>query len=279
MKKVILSGLCALTIMISSCGGDIEKKADERLKAAATAFAHNDYNDAKLQIDSIKILYPKAFEARRKAIALMQEIELKEQKETLAYLDSVLQVKEDQFNEIKGKFTFEKNEEYQQLGNYLWPTQVIEKNLHRSFLRFQVNEQGVMNMTSIYCGPGFINHLAVKVIAPDGTFAETPASKDSYQTTDLDEKIEKSDFRMGEDGNVMGFLYLNRDKNIKVEYLGGKKYTYQMSRQDLEALANEYELAQILSAIHQIKTEQEEANLKIRFVEKKMSEREEKAAQ
>ena len=77
----------------------------------------------------------------------------------------------------------------------------------------------------------------------------------------------------------MGFLYLNRDKNIKVEYLGGKKYTYQMSRQDLEALTNENELAQILSAIHKIKTEQEEANLKIRFVEKKMSEREEKAAQ
>lgn len=48
-----------------------------------------------------------------------------------------------------------------------------------------------MSMTSIYCGPSNIHHISVKVIAPDGSFAETPASKDSYETTDLGEKIEK----------------------------------------------------------------------------------------
>ena len=133
-------------------------------------------------------------------------------------------------------------------------------------------------MTSIYCAPSFIHHLAVKVIAPDGTFAETPASKDSYETTDLDEKIEKADFKMGDDGNVMGFLYLNRDKKIKVEYLGGKKYSYQMTPNDIVALTNTYELAQILSAINHIKKEQEEAQMKIQFIEKKMGEREEKEA-
>ncbi|WP_195570435.1 hypothetical protein [Bacteroides nordii] len=276
MKKLIV-GLCA-TLVLASCGNDAEKKANERLTTARTAFEQGDYNEAKLQIDSIKILYPKAFDARREGISLMQQIELKEQQQSLVYLDSILQTKQKEFESIKNKYVLEKDAEYQQTGNYFWPTQTVEKNLHRSFLRFQVNEQGVMSMTSIYCGGSNLHHFAVKVIAPDGSFAETPASKDSYETTDLGEKIEKADYKMGADGNVMGFLYLNRDKNIKVEYIGDRKYTTTMTPADRQALAGIYELSQLLSSIGQIKKEQEEANLKIQFVTKKIEQKQQKEA-
>lgn len=276
MKKLIV-GLCA-TLVLASCGNDAEKKANERLTTARTAFEQGDYNEAKLQIDSIKILYPKAFDARREGISLMQQIELKEQQQSLVYLDSILQTKQKEFESIKNKYVLEKDAEYQQTGNYFWPTQTVEKNLHRSFLRFQVNEQGVMSMTSIYCGGSNLHHFAVKVIAPDGSFAETPASKDSYETTDLGEKIEKADYKMGADGNVMGFLYLNRDKNIKVEYIGDRKYTTTMTSADRQALAGIYELSQRLSSIEQIKKEQEEANLKIQFVTKKIEQKQQKEA-
>lgn len=276
MKKLIV-GLCA-TLVLASCGNDAEKKANERLTTARTAFEQGDYNEAKLQIDSIKILYPKAFDARREGISLMQQIELKEQQQSLVYLDSILQTKQKEFESIKNKYVLEKDAEYQQPGNYFWPTQTVEKNLHRSFLRFQVNEQGVMSMTSIYCGGSNLHHFAVKVIAPDGSFAETPASKDSYETTDLGEKIEKADYKMGADGNVMGFLYLNRDKNIKVEYIGDRKYTTTMTPADRQALAGIYELSQLLSSIGQIKKEQEEANLKIQFVTKKIEQKQQKEA-
>ena len=276
MKKLIV-GLCA-TLVLASCGNDAEKKANERLTTARTAFEQGDYNEAKLQIDSIKILYPKAFDARREGISLMQQIELKEQQQSLVYLDSILQTKQKEFESIKNKYVLEKDAEYQQTGHYFWPTQTVEKNLHRSFLRFQVNEQGVMSMTSIYCGGSNLHHFAVKVIAPDGSFAETPASKDSYETTDLGEKIEKADYKMGADGNVMGFLYLNRDKNIKVEYIGDRKYTTTMTSADRQALAGIYELSQLLSSIEQIKKEQEEANLKIQFVTKKIEQKQQKEA-
>lgn len=276
MKKLIV-GLCA-TLVLASCGNDAEKKANERLITARTAFEQGDYNEAKLQIDSIKILYPKAFDARREGISLMQQIELKEQQQSLVYLDSILQTKQKEFESIKNKYVLEKDAEYQQTGNYFWPTQTVEKNLHRSFLRFQVNEQGVMSMTSIYCGGSNLHHFAVKVIAPDGSFAETPASKDSYETTDLGEKIEKADYKMGADGNVMGFLYLNRDKNIKVEYIGDRKYTTTMTPADRQALAGIYELSQLLSSIGQIKKEQEEANLKIQFVTKKIEQKQQEEA-
>ena len=272
MKKVIL--LACLCCTLFSCE-DVEKKAGEKLQAAREAFELGNYNEAKILIDSIKMLYPKAFETRRAGIGLMQEVELKEQEKSLVYLDSMLQAKQKDFDAIKGKYTFEKDAEYQNIGNYLHPSQVIEKNLHRSFLRFQVDENGVMSMTSIYCGPSNIHHVGVKVVAPDGSFAETPASKDSYETTDLGEKIEKADFKMGEDGNVIGFLYLNKDKNIKVNYQGERSYSTTMSPIDRQALAGVYELAQILSSVTQIKKEMEEAHLKVEFVKRKMQEREE----
>ena len=270
MKKAAF--LACLCCTLFSCS-NVEKKAGEKLRAAREAFQRGDYSEAKIQIDSIKILYPKAFETRREGIGLMQQVELKEQEKTLVYLDSMLQDKQKEVDALKKNYTFEKDAEYQRTGNYLHPSQVIEKNLHRSYLRFQVDETGVMSMTSIYCGPHNIHHLAVKVTAPDGSFAETPASKDSYETADLGEKIEKADYKLGEDGNVIAFLNLNKDKNIRVNYLGERPYATVMTPNDRKAVAAVYELAQLLSSITEIKREMEEANLKIEFVKRKIQER------
>ena len=267
MKKPI-SLFCG-TLALAACGNGLEKKANEKLAVAKAAYERGDYEEAKSQIDSIKILYPKAFEARKAGQALMLDVETKAQQKTLAYLDSAFQAKTEAFNAIKDKFILEKDAEYQQTGNYLHPAQSIEKNMHRSFLRFQVDELGNMSMTSIYCGAGNIHHVGVKVIAPDGSFAETPASNDSYETTDMNEKIEKADYKLGADGNVIGFINLNKDKNLRVEYLGDRAYKTTMSETDRQAAASVYELAQILSAMQQIKKEQEEANLKIGFINKK----------
>lgn len=268
MKKLITI-LCS-TLLLSACGNDIEQKASEKLTVAQAAFERGDYNEAKLQIDSIKILYPKAFDARKEGQKLMLQVELKEKQTNLIYLDSAMQAKQKEVAAIKGKYILEKDAEYQDIGNYFWPTQTVEKNLHRSYLRFQVNEQGVMTMTSIYCGASNIHHLGVKVIAPDGSFAETPSSKDSYETTDMGEKIEKADYKMGEDGSAISFLYLNRDKNIRVEYIGERKYATTMTPADRQALAAIYELSQLLTSIQQIQKEKDAANLKIGFINKKM---------
>ncbi|MDL2213164.1 hypothetical protein LJC29_04270 [Bacteroides sp. OttesenSCG-928-N06] len=268
MKKLFILPLLALLMV--GCDDNGEKKAAQRLETARQALNAGDFGKAKIELDSIKVLYPKAFNARKERIGLMQEIELSEQMRTVSYLDSMLQVKQQAFEDIKNRFVLEKDAEYQDVGNYFWPTQTVEKNLHRSYLRFQVNEHGVMTMTSIYCGSRSIHHTAVKVTAPDGTFAQTPASNDSYETTDMGEKIEKADFHLGQDGNVIGFIYLNKDKNIRVDYIGDGKYNTTMNATDRKAAAELYGLSQILSSIEQIKAEKKEANLKIEFVKRNM---------
>lgn len=265
MKKFLLIALC----LTGTACTNVEKPAAERLEMAKQALAQGDYNEAKLQIDSIKILYPKAFEARKAGIELMRVVELEEQQKSLVYLDSMLHAKQAELEAMKGKFAFEKDEEYETIGRYLHPAQVIEKNLNRSFLRFQVDERGAMSMTSIYCGSRNIHHTAVRVSCTDNSFAQTPPSADSYETSDLGIQIEKADYKLGEDDNVIGFVCLNGERNIQVEFLGDKNFKTQMSKADKEAASMVYDLSLTLSAITQLNKEIEEAKQKIEFIESK----------
>lgn len=270
MKKIGLSVLLAL-VVLTGCGDGGEKEAQLHLQKAEMALQQENFNEAKLQIDSIKVLYPKAFETRKQGIKLMQQVDLKEQSKTLAYLDSMMQIKESQFESIKEKFVLEKDTAYQEIGNWFYPTQVVEKNVGRSFLRGQVNELGEMSLTSIYCAGGKLNHTSVKVSVGD-MFAETLMSKDSYTTTDLGRTIEKADYKVGEDGGVVGFIVANHDKNLQLTFIGDKTYRTAMQKNDRKAIVELAELARILSGMEEIRKQQKEANLKIQFVTRKIEE-------
>lgn len=268
MKKLGIAALVALAL--TACGDGGEKKAALRLDAAEKALAQGDYSEAKLQLDSIKVLYPKAFEARRKGISLMQKVELMEQEKSVVYLDSVLKVKQLEVDAKKKGLVLEKNAEYQTVGNYMHPSQTVEKNIRRTYLRAQVSETGTFALTSIYNGGANIHHRSIRVSAPDGSFAETPASRDVYESNDMGVKSEKVDYRMGADGGVAAFIYLNKDQNLKLEFIGSRKQVVSFPPADRKAFVQVYELAQTLASINQIKKELTEANLKIRFVKKKM---------
>ena len=270
MKKTGLSALLALSVL-AGCGDGGEKAAQLHLQKAEKALQMEMFSEAKSQIDSIKVMYPKAFEARKQGIKLMQQVDLKEQQKTLVYLDSAMQVKQAQFDSIKGNFVLEKDTAYQEIGNWLYPTQVVEKNVGRSFLRGQVNELGEMSLTSIYCAGGQVNHTSVKVSVGD-TFAETPMSNDSYTTTDLGKTIEKADYKVGEDGGVVGFIVANQDKNIQLTFIGDKTYRTVMQKNDRKAIVELAELARIRSGMEEIRKQLKEANLKIQFVTRKIQE-------
>ena len=257
--------------LLAGCGDGGEKEAQVRLQKAEAALQQDNFSEAKLQIDSIKMLHPKAFEARKQGIKLMQQVDLKEQQKTLVYLDSMMQVKQLQLDSIKGNFVLEKDTAYQEIGNWFYPTQVVEKNVGRSFLRAQVSELGEMSLTSIYCAGGKLNHTSVKVSVGE-TFAETPMTKDSYTTTDLGRTIEKADYKLGEDGGVVGFIVTNADKNIQLTFIGDKTWRTAMQKNDRKAFVELTELARILSGMEEIRKQQKEANLKIQFVTRKMEE-------
>ncbi|CCZ70513.1 putative uncharacterized protein [Bacteroides sp. CAG:702] len=274
MKKMMVAAVC-LVMFLAGCNND-SKRAGELFQRAELSFASGNYNLAKLQIDSIRTLYPKAVDVRKAGVRLMQQVDLHEQRKTLAYLDSMMQVKQAALDSIKDRFVLEKDTAYQETGNYFYPTQVVEKNIGRSFLRAQVNELGEMLLTSIYCAGRSIHHTAVKVSTDGDLFAQTAPSPDSYETTDLGRPIEKADYRVGkDDGGVAAFIVANQDKRrFRLEFIGDRNYTTTMRTDDVKAIAAISDLARILSAMEQIRKEQNEANLKLKFVTRKMEEAE-----
>lgn len=268
MTKKLFFAVCAAGMLLA-CNG-VEKQAEGKLEAARKAYEQGDYASAKLLIDSIKILYPKAFDARRAGNNLLMEVELKVQERNIAYIDSVLTVEQARLDSILPGYVLEKDTAYQQVGHYLSPLQVIEQNLHRSYLRFQVDERGELSMTSVYCGSTPIHHIAVRVTAPDGSYAETPSSKDSYETTVLGECIEKADYAQGSDGDVIKFICLNSDKNLRVTYHGDRTYHTQMLPSDRRAAVAVSRLAGVLATMTEMRNKREEAGLKVAFIQAKM---------
>lgn len=260
-----------IMVLLASCSEE-EKKASDLLMRAEQSYSSANYNEAKMQIDSIRNLYPKVFDVRKKAIRLKQQVELKEQQLSLEYLDSMMTIKKILLDSMKVAFVLEKDTAYQEIGNYFYPTQVVEKNIGRTFLRACVSERGEMSITSIYCAGGSLNHTSVKVSSKDA-FAQTPASPDVYVTTDLGKKIEKADYKLGADGGVIGFIIANKDaKSLKLEFIGDRTYKTVMYSQDIKAIVELSKLAQVLLSIEEIKKEQKEANLKIQFLNKKIAE-------
>lgn len=273
-KKTVWAGLLLLgACLVAACGDNGESQAQQHLQKAEQALTEGKYNEAKLQIDSIRTQYPKAFEARKKGIGLMQQIDLAEQQRSLAYLDSTLAVQQQLVAEAKEGLVLEKDTAYQEVGNYFHPGQTVKRTLYRSFLRGQVDEKGNMTLTSIYWGERHAHHHAVKVVAKDGTFAETPASEDVYESENVGWKTEKADYPLGKDGGVIAFIAMNHGvQTMKAHYIGERSYVINVRPEDSEAIVKLYKLSQALTALEQTKKEREEALRKIAFVERKMKE-------
>lgn len=267
MKKLFI--LIIIVFSVVSCTNSNREKAEERLTAARTALEQEDFNDAKLQIDSINTLYPSEFKVRKEAQNFLCVVVLREQQHNLRFLSSMLQTKLQEFDAIKGQYVLEKDKRYQEVGNYFYPSQIESRNIRRSYLRFQVNEQGIMTMTSVYHGNGSLHHSSVKVMAPDGTYAETPVSEDTFTSVNLGVTTEKTNYNVGRDGGVIEFLFLKRDKNITAVLKGNSNYTITMSSADRKALTNIYSLTRVLMDINKINKEIDEANVKIKFIMKK----------
>lgn len=277
MKKTVYCLAAMISIaLFAACGETLEEKAQRSLLSARAAYEAGDFQGAKIELDSLKILYPKAFNARREAMKLMREVELAEQQRSVACFDSMLVGKRAELEKmITSDFVFEKDEKYQEIGNFMVASQAPMKNLTNSYLRGQVDENGVLTITSIYRGRS-VSHNKVKVSVGD-SFAESANPISNYTSKHLGVTTERVDFRFGKDEGIIGFIVLNADKNIKVELSGKSSYTYTMRKDDVQAIAKLYDLSMLLRSIRELESARQEALRHIEFIERNKQRSEEVA--
>ena len=273
-KSLIMLAIIALAI---SCKESVEEKAAKHLDNAKEAFSMGNYNIAKQEIDSIKILYPKAFEARRQGIKLMQQVEEAEQLRVMEYEDSMIVAATAAFEKIKADFVFEKDERYQDVGLYSIKSQAPTRNIDRTYIRAQVDEQGKMTMISSYRGSTYIHHDWLKLSVGDN-YVDTPVSNDRHEFTDLGICYERVSFINGNDGGAAAFISANKDADILFTLYrqtgpDSSRPVYRnlkMTKDDRYAIAKLYDLSQILLSLEEHKKLSDEAERHLMFIRSKM---------
>ena len=110
----------------------------------------------------------------RQALTLMRQVELKEAERNIAFCDSLLPIKQEELVGLKAGFVFEKDSAYEEIGNYIWKRQTIERNVQRCYVRCGVNEEGEMYLASVFYGGKPIEHTSIRLSTKDGQEAETP---------------------------------------------------------------------------------------------------------
>ena len=275
MKKIL--SLLALSLFIISCEESIEQKAAHHLDHAKEAFSIGNYNVAKQEIDSIKILYPKAFEARKQGIKLLQQVEEAEQMRIIEYEDSMIAVAQTAFDKIKSNYAFEKDERYQDIGLYTIKSQAPQRNTDRTYIRSQVDELGRMTLISCYRGSSYIHHDWLKLSVGE-VYVDTPESNDRHEFEDLGVYYEWLSFINGNDGGAAAFISANKDENITFTLYrktgpDSSRPVYRnlkLNKDDRYAIASLYDLSQVLLALNEHKNLRDEAQRHLLFIRSKM---------
>ena len=276
MRRIL--AVAALSALIISCAENVEKLAGRHLNNAKEAFSIGNYNVAKQEIDSIRILYPKAFEARKQGIKLMQQVEEAEQMRAIEYEDSMITVAQAAFDQIKAGYAFQKDEQYQDLGLYTIKSQDPTRNTDRTYIRAQVDELGRMTLISSYRGSSYIHHDWLKLSVGD-LYVDTPESNDRHEFKDLDVCYEWLSFINGNDGGAAAFISANKDANITYTLYrktgpDSSRQVYRnlkMTKDDRYAIAKLYELSLVLSTLDEHKKAREEADRHLKFIRSRMT--------
>ena len=91
MTNKILT-IIATVLFLTSCGNSEKKQAEQLLQEARSHFLEGKLDEARADIDSLRKTFPNIVEARKGALKLHQDIELKAAQDELATTDSLLQI-------------------------------------------------------------------------------------------------------------------------------------------------------------------------------------------
>lgn len=265
----------SIAALLFSCSSVSEVKPDDYLMRAKELIQKQQYQLAKLYVDSVRIRFPKEYAKIREGLSVMREINYAEQNRTLAFCDSMLKVRQNELPAAKSSFSFEKNMEYETMGHYVFKSQLQDKNLGRTFLQTKVDEKGNLVLTSYYCGTRALNHNRVHVAASDGTYAETNAvPKDgalNYSFTDGGTRYEFVRFNRKAENGVINFILLQNQQPVRVTLLGGSPKAYVLSKSDKQAMQAASSLSVILSDITKLLDEMRLAQAKLDYIYRKQN--------
>ena len=259
--------------LLFSCASKNDVQPDEYLNRARELIQTQQFQAAKIFVDSIRIRFPKNFEKIREGLSVMREINFAEQKRTLTFCDSMLKVRQNELPAAQKSFVFEKDAEYESIGHYVYKTQIQDKSLGRTFLQTKVDENGNLVLTSYYCGNRALNHTSLRVTSNDGLYAESlVVPRDgalNYDFNDNGTHYEIVRFNRKAENGIVNFVLSNENKPITILLLGGRQKTYRITADEKTAMKQASDLSVILTDITRLLNEIRLSQAKMDYIYKK----------
>ena len=244
------------------------------LLEADQAYREGNYALAKLKIDSIKTVYPKAFDEIREGFSLMQEVRLAENQRNIAFCDSMLRTSYDQLKEMLTRFDFVRDDRYQEFGEYYPKAYPHQSSLARNGLRSGVREKGALFIESILSG-STVNHNRVRITSSDGSFAETrvvTADGLNYRFNTLERSYEIVRYIGNDENGIAQFIYTLQDHPLTVHFTGSRTVTATLTEAAKRGISHSFELSSLLLDIEQLKLEKEKSEVLIRYLQSRKEE-------
>lgn len=270
MKRQNILFALLLGLSLIGCDDNGERASMALYQRALQSMENKQFSLAKLQADSIKTLYPKAFSVRADALRLLLRIDYAESQLGQSYTDSLLVVNRERVAHLVEDLYLDKDVRYQDVGTYYAPGHRSEKNAGRTYIRPQVDERGVHSIVAFRCGAAVEAHT-LRFTAPDATYVEVKATSEPYQMSDASGRTERTDFTPSPLGCVGSFLSLNKGNDIKVTLVGNKgTVSIPFTKADAAAFLQVYELAMALNSINELEKQHDDLTRRIDFLVRRM---------
>lgn len=244
-----------------SCGKSDKEKAAEKLNYAVSLTQKGDSLGALVQLDSLQILYPEAFETIQKAKELTKKINSEFLFRKQEQVDKV----KEQITELEKQFETEKTE-YDRYTQYIHKRQKFTRRWNQSFIQLHLDERGELYISSNYYGPQWLNHIGLRVY--DGVFQ---AKTDTVPLTDpnnhksefMNTHWEKVSYTKGKDNGVIQFIADNAERNLKAVFLGQRMYFIVLEQYDKQAVKDALALSNALKLRIQLEKEIKDLQAKV----------------
>ena len=258
MVKHAYLWLCSCAVLALSCGNN-GREADAQYQKALKYFEAGQYAYARNALDSIQLLYPKAFKQIKEGMLLSCRVKQKESEQNLLYIDSLLKVRQTELEAAKKNFRFEKDAKYQTEGNYVYKKLPKQGIINRSQLKVLVTENGQMQLASVYYGNSPIKHSSIRASLPDKSKAETLAigydGANNYRFTNDGKYTEIVTYKDGPCSAIVSLIAENTDKKITLTYLGGNRYTLSLDPVTREAVKATRDLYNLMRNVDDLERE------------------------
>lgn len=264
-KLYILFLLVSFVAM--GCGPSQEEQADRKMQEAELLLDSGKFNLARLKLDTLMNEYGNLTEKVADARRLLNDIRVKELERNLAYLDSMIAVKENELEPLMKNFI--RSDDYGTKPILIHRRQRPENSYNRTFIRAHLNPDGEFYISSRYFGDKWIKHNRIKVYHAGESVTSQEVPEDGFNNRRFEDggnKWEIVNYMDGADNGIINFIAVNVEKPLKVQFIGEGHYYIVMEHFDKEAVRDGYETSFVLQELTGLRKERKKVKEELQSV-------------